>query len=110
MRAIDEFEGVEIGLVGGQKKQFVDLIGKAVSLVQDVRRLDYEHHEWPHVAIATTMAIQSLNSLLSAGSAKCHLASPPEDIDVKMNKAGDLVYRCYHSPAHEWDLNGHRLP
>ena len=110
MRSVDSFDGVQIGVLGPQRAHLVHVIEKAVTLANDVRRLDYEHDDWPHVAIATTTALQSVNSLLSAGSVMCHLANPPEDIDVKMNREGSLIYRCYHSPAHEWDLNGHRLP
>lgn len=110
MSSINEVEGLEIGIPGHQQAKFVQLLDRAVSLAQDVNRCDPGKLDATHVAIATTAAIQSVNSLLSAGSVKCHLAAPPEDIDVKLDRGGSLVYRCYHNPAHEWDLIGHRLP
>lgn len=60
------------------------------------------------IANATSASIQAANSLLSAMNLRCSLAHPPADIDLRLDEAGDLVYRCYHAPTHEWLLAGRR--
>ena len=62
------------------------------------------------IAIAASAAFQSVTALVTAVGAKCNLAAPPEDIEAKVNRNGDLVYRCHHRPPHEWDLSGKKLP
>jgi hypothetical protein len=110
MPNLTEIEGLQIKVVSHEKDSYLRLIDQALShakLIVDSGNLNSRTRE---MAMAASAAIQSVNALLSAGSAKCYLSSPPEDIDVKQNKAGALIYRCFHDPAHEWDLNGHPLP
>ena len=59
---------------------------------------------------AVFAAIQTVNALMSAVEAKCKLKPPPEDIEMVPDQNGNLIYRCFHDPAHEWDLTGRRLP
>lgn len=61
------------------------------------------------IAGAAHASLQSVRSLVAATGAKCNLAPPDEDIDVKVGSNGNMIYRCQHSPCHEWDLNGKRL-
>jgi hypothetical protein len=58
------------------------------------------------VGIALSAAMQSVSGLLSAGAIQCNRATPPADIEMKMDATGRLIYRCYHAPSHEWDLTG----
>ena len=60
------------------------------------------------LAAAGMAAAQSVNALLSAVSAKCTLDVPPEEIELR-TKGSKLVYRCYHNPAHEFDLSGNQI-
>jgi len=62
------------------------------------------------IGIALQSAVQSVSALLSAASVSCNRAAPPADIEMKVDASGRLIYRCYHSPAHEWDLTGSPLP
>lgn len=62
------------------------------------------------IGIALQSAVQSVSALLSVASVSCNRAAPPADIEMKVNASGRLIYRCYHSPAHEWDLTGLPLP
>lgn len=54
-------------------------------------------------------AVNTVNALLAASSAKCTLANPPADIDVLPGSTGDLIMRCQHPQPHMWDLEGHKL-
>lgn len=58
--------------------------------------------------MAVTAAIQSVNALITAASAHCDLDDPPADIELRPGSSGGLVLRCYHSPSHEWKLDGTR--
>ena len=62
-----------------------------------------------NVRLATSSAAMTVSTLLAAASVKCHRDCPPkqpEDIEMKLDSSGYLIYRCYHDPAHEWDLTG----
>ncbi len=61
-------------------------------------------------AIAASAALHSIVSLVAAAAPKCNLNSPPEDIDVRIDSRGKMIYRCRHSQPHEWALSGNRLP
>jgi hypothetical protein len=62
------------------------------------------------VSLAVSASIQTVTALLSTTSVKCHLKDPPADIEMKLDSTGKLIYRCFHSPAHEWDLVGNKQP
>jgi hypothetical protein len=61
------------------------------------------------IGVAIKNAMQSVSALLSAASVKCNLKAPPAEIEMKVNSDDRLIYRCSHSPAHEWDLTGRPL-
>lgn len=62
------------------------------------------------IGIALQSVVQSVSALLSVASVRCNRAAPPADIEMKVEASGRLIYRCYHSPPHEWDLTGKPLP
>jgi hypothetical protein len=62
------------------------------------------------LAIAANAALHSVTSLVAAAAPKCNLDSPAEDIDVRMDGNGNIIYRCRHRSPHEWDLAGNRRP
>lgn len=62
------------------------------------------------ISAAAIAAFQTVAALIASAGAKCNLAIPAEDIEVKVGDSGNIVYRCLHSPAHEWDLGGKKLP
>ena len=56
---------------------------------------------------AATLLYQTTQLLMA--SARCNLAAPPSDIQVKVNDAGNMIHRCGHDPAHEWSIDGTML-
>ena len=58
--------------------------------------------------MAFASSLHSFNILMSAASTICQ-RDPIQgnaDIDLISDGSGKLIYRCHHSPAHEWDLDG----
>jgi hypothetical protein len=53
-------------------------------------------------------AIRVANMLLVDAAATCDLAAPPEQIELRPGSSGNLVYRCRHTPPHEWTKDGVR--
>jgi hypothetical protein len=104
-----------IARIDGIKGMGVETLTDQRALVEDLRStLGVAAHvsgllkEKPtrSLAHAAASTLQASNSLMTALATRCSLANPPKDIDVRQNEQGDLVYRCYHSPVHEWDLSG----
>lgn len=58
------------------------------------------------VTQAAAASIQTANALLAAMNLRCSLAHPPADIDLRQDNGGNIVYRCYHHPSHQWRLDG----
>lgn len=58
------------------------------------------------VTQAAAASIQTANALLAAMNLRCSLAHPPADIDLRQDDGGNIVYRCYHHPSHQWSLDG----
>lgn len=85
-------------------------IGVAENLVLSQGLQEYTLPPKLGIGIALQSSVQSVSALLSAASVSCNLAAPPADIEMKVDASGRLIYRCYHSPAHEWDLTGQSLP
>jgi hypothetical protein len=102
MKKLNEIEGIKVSQF---ENRDISLIDEAVTLLS---ALSYEikTHKNDRLTAAFSSSLLTANSLLNMTSTKCTLKHPPEDIDVKVDSSGDLVYRCYHSPCHEWDLNG----
>lgn len=107
MMEVDQIQGVTIGVTGAVRTKLVALIGSAAAYALDVVQAELPGRP---AMMAVSAAAQSINGLLSVASVKCHLGAPPEDIEARLNSSGRIVYRCYHDPAHEWDLTGNPLP
>jgi len=105
MRKLTNIEGLEV------ERRYLQVIDQALSHVEKLATsIELLTPRQRDMTIAFVGALQSVNALLSAGSAKCNLATPPEDIEVTQDKSGALILRCYHSPAHKWAWNGQPLP
>lgn len=67
-----------------------------------------------HVEVPTSMiqsaTLLSINMMIHASGAQCTLDAPPEAINMTNNSSGQLIYRCEHSPPHEWNTSGNQLP
>jgi hypothetical protein len=110
---IDDLDGVEVEASEQHREQLVKLIGGALdvatSLAPDQPLASEIRPGGLQINLAASAAAQTVTALLGAASAKCHLSSPSEDIGVRVNSEGNLIVRCYHSPAHEWDMDGKRI-
>ncbi len=110
-----QINSVSMGVEGSNRDNLIRLMASALSLVADLvpeetgARAVVAHVSARSLALAASAAVQSVNALMAAAAVKCNIVTPPEDIDMKMTGSGRLVYRCYHSPDHEWDLSGNRL-
>jgi len=112
---LDQIAGLTLEVNEVNRVELIDVIHSALGVAADLTMKDFgasinlENFSGRSLNLATMAAAQSVNSLLSAVSAKCTLAAPPEEIEMEMEGAR-LVYRCYHNPAHEWDLSGNPIP
>jgi hypothetical protein len=86
------------------------LVASALAPNEEGEPLMLGHLRPAMLGLATSAAFHSVNTLFSAVSLQCNLALPPQDIGATMNAAGKIVLRCYHSPAHEWSLDGNPIP
>jgi hypothetical protein len=107
IKKIDEIEGISFP-TKPIEKETAKLISRAITVAAVIvgKQLPLK----AVASLAITASIQTVSALLAAAEAKCNLAHPPEDINVKVSSSGKLVYRCFHDPAHEWDLSGNRIP
>ena len=60
--------------------------------------------------MAFQASLQAANAMIAAQGGRCDLKTPHEDIELTVDSGGDLVYRCFHNPPHEWRLDGTRKP
>jgi hypothetical protein len=111
MRQITKIHGFNIDIDNPDaESKFLRLFDHALLHASEIAALQTVVGRGRGMKSALFGALQSVNALLGAVSAKCNLATPPEDIEVTQNKSGALIYRCYHSPAHEWSWDGQQLP
>lgn len=107
MKNISEFDGVVLAGDHPGKEKIISVISNAVSLANSLNTQEGLLRDLP-LDLAFLSSIQTVTTLLHSASAKCTLATPPQEILTKVNSNGDLVLRCYHSPYHEWDLSGNK--
>jgi hypothetical protein len=107
IKKIDEIKDIDL-LPEKSNQETVDLLNSAIQVAATIIAIQPLVN--PIISMAAKASMQTITALLVATSAKCNLATPPEDIDVKIDGSGKMIYRCYHTPAHEWDLSGNRIP
>lgn len=111
-----EISDISNGVVGEEGAKLVRLLSSAILLVVGLVPAESAvgtaigRVSARSLGLAASAAVQAVNALMAAAGFKCNLALPPEDVDMKVADDGAVVYRCYHSPAHEWDLSGNRRP
>lgn len=58
---------------------------------------------------ATHMALLAVvggaNALIAFGGGVCTRDAPPSSIQAVVDSSGDLILRCGHHPAHEWNYS-----
>ncbi|MDR4485710.1 MAG: hypothetical protein R3B95_21380 [Nitrospirales bacterium] len=105
MKNISEIEGVVLEQALPDRRKAEHLIGQAVEVVNTIFAREGLAQGLP-MGLALSSSLQTVTNLLHSALAKCTLAHPPEDIEMKLNGNMDLVLRCYHDPYHEWDASG----
>ena len=97
---IKMFYGIEID---DSNSYSIKLLNKAINQSHTIRTAEDHRID---TSSSLILNLKTINSLFSSNYAKCTLKHPAEDIQMILDTSGDLVLRCYHSPCHEWDLNG----
>lgn len=103
IKNIDSFEGIDAAY-----KPALTALMKSVELASSMLGSAPSFAPLEFRRIALSAAVHTVNTMLAASSAKCNLASPPEDIDMIADSDGTLVYRCRHATPHKWKLSGDR--
>jgi hypothetical protein len=107
-RDFADFQGIEVRRTDAHD-ELRDAVRSAVEATSQLFAKDVRNAHRGSIRMAYAASIQTVNALMSAVDAKCNLAPPPEEIEMRPGSTGNLIYRCFHNPAHEWDLNGNRL-
>jgi hypothetical protein len=107
--------GIESDLTGAGLEKFTQVTNYALNVATALGEEDFTKAEAvlpkrSGIGMAVAATMQTVTALLSAASVKCHLSTPAADIDMKLNSSGQLIYRCYHNPPHEWYLDGKPFP
>lgn len=111
---LDQIANLSLEVNPVDRADLMDVIHSALGVAADLAMKDFEasvsmkNFSGRSLNVAGMAAFQSVNALLSAVSARCTLAAPPEEIETKI-KGARLIYRCYHNPVHEWDLLGNPI-
>lgn len=108
--SLDEITGVSLEGLTPERVRVAQLLQLVLPIAADLVLKASQQHTFSPLGVAASAALQSVSALMSVAAPRCNLASPPKEIEVKVNGQGDMVYRCLHSPAHEWDLSGYMRP
>ena len=111
---LDEISDMSLQVDPLEHSTLIRVIGSAVKLASDLTTADFgasiklPNFSGRSLSLAGVVATQSVNALLAAAAGGCNILIPEEDVEAVMTAAGEIIYRCYHVPPHEWDLAGHR--
>lgn len=108
--ALDEIKNVTLEGNPDQREASIRLLKAALPMAKELLEMAVGVSPLNPISAAALMAFQSISSLVTSAAPKCNIASPSEDIEVRVDGSGNMVYRCQHRPAHEWNLAGKRLP
>jgi hypothetical protein len=111
---LDQIPSLTIEVNEDDRSELMSVIESAIGVAVDLTdkkfdaSIDMAGFSGRALNVAGMAAAQSVNSLLSAVSARCTLDAPPEEIEMT-TKGAKLIYRCYHKPFHEFDLAGNQI-
>ena len=100
MKELTLFEGLSVDENLVDVEHYESDLDEALSFVASLR------HDLNSNALAS--AIHTVDTLLMDSETKCTLSHPPESMRSIVDSTGDIVWRCFHNPYHEWDLIGNR--
>jgi hypothetical protein len=107
-KKIEEIQGFKTGTNEQGIKESKELLNSAIILAASLvaKQLPLQ----TMVSLAISASMQTVNALLSTSKVQCDIVNPPADIETRLDSSGRMIYRCFHQPAHEWDLSGNKLP
>lgn len=108
--ALDDIKNVTLEGNPEQREASVRLLKASLPMARELLEMAVGTSPLNPISSAALMAFQSISSLVISAGPRCNIASPSEDIEVRVDDSGNMVYRCHHRPSHEWDLSGKRLP
>lgn len=110
VKTLDKLKDVTLEGNPDQRADTIRLLKASIPLAVELLAKGMGVSPLSPMSAAAMAAFQTVTSLVASATPKCNIASPAEDIEVKVDGSGNMVYRCLHQPAHEWDLSGKKLP
>lgn len=110
VKSLDKVKGISLAGDVSERELTLRLLRASLPVASELALKAAISGGFGPVSIAAMSAIQTVTALFAAASPRCNLAVPAEDIDPKVDNNGNLIYRCRHSPAHEWDFSGKKIP
>jgi len=110
LKSIDEIQGVTLEGIQSERDIVLRLLKATLPVASELAIKAAESSTFSPLAIAANAALNSVITLVAAATPKCNLAAPAEDIDVRVDSSGNMIFRCRHNTPHEWDLGGRRRP
>lgn len=108
--ALNEMEDVEVGSDSPLQLASIQLLKQSLPVTEELLRLAVGVSLLHPLSAAALTAFNTVSSLVTLAAPMCTRDRPSKEIDVKVNGNGDMIYRCRHSPAHEWRLSGEQIP
>ncbi|APS40613.1 hypothetical protein [Salegentibacter sp. T436] len=109
MKNLTEFEGIKFIRSDTsdhiELNDFSILLESSIDLAEKIN-LSFNADKNSLLSSSLNASLLTANTLINSNFAKCTIEHPPEDIEYKNDSLGNIVLRCFHSPSHEWDLNG----
>ncbi len=110
VKALDEIKNITLEGNPDHRTASVRLLKESLPVAEELIKLAVGVSPLNPISAAALTAFKTISSLVTSADPKCNLAIPSKEIEVTVNNNGDMVYRCLHSPAHEWDLSGRKIP
>ena len=109
--SILESQDIRMEVPENLRPVMISMIEKASEVAENlaVSEIQWSSLSNTQIRLAISSATETVTALMSAALTKRFLSLPPEDVFATQNSSGDLIYRCYHTPDHEWDFTGKLL-
>jgi hypothetical protein len=109
IKALDEIKNITLEGNPDHRSTSVRLLKESLPMTEELLKLAIGVSPLNPLSMAAMTAFRTISSLVTSAAPVCNLDAPSKDIEVKVKDNGDMVYRCLHSPAHEWDLSGRKI-
>lgn len=110
IKALDEINNITLEGNPDHRSASVRLLKESLPMAEELLKMAVGVSPLSPISAAAVTAFKTISSLVTSADPKCNLAVPSKEIEVTVNGNGDMIYRCLHSPAHEWDLSGRKIP